>query len=160
MEKQDTTIERLGDVLDKSLKRIDPSGRLAEYSVWPIWNDIVGDVIARNAQPEKIRQATLFVKVSSHVWMQQLQYMKDTIADKLNHKLGGEVVKNIFFYVGEIALPSAESARKSAPPAAEPEPLRGLGEEALSTIKDHDIRRAFQKLFTAHSRRRKALDAR
>jgi predicted nucleic acid-binding Zn ribbon protein len=66
---------------------------------------MVGDIIARNAQPEKIRQGTLFVKVSSHVWMQQLQYMKDQISDKLNQKLGGEVVKNIFFYVGEISPP-------------------------------------------------------
>jgi hypothetical protein len=155
MEKHDSVMERLGNVLDKSLKRIDPSGRLAEYSVWPIWNDMVGDIIARNAQPEKIRQGTLFVKVSSHVWMQQLQYMKDTIADKLNQKLGCEAVKNIFFYVGEIAPPVSESATKPPPAAAEPEPPPTLDEETLSTIKDPDIRRIFQRLFTAHSRRRR-----
>jgi hypothetical protein len=154
VEKHDPAIERLTDVLEKSLKRIDPSGRLAEYSVWPVWNDIVGDIIARNAQPEKIRQGTLFVKVSSHVWMQQLQYMKDQIADKLNQKLGGEVVKNIFFYVGEIALPATDRGAKPFPPAPEPEPV-SLSEAVLNSIKDQDIRRAFQRLFTAHSRRRR-----
>lgn len=152
MEKHDPAIERLADVLEKSLKRIDPSGRLAEYSVWPVWNDIVGDIIARNAQPEKIRQGTLFVKVSSHVWMQQLQYMKDQIADKLNQKLGADVVKNIFFYVGEISLPVSESGAKPFPPQPEP---AVLSEDILTTIKDQDIRRAFQRLFAAHSRRRK-----
>ena len=155
MEKHDPAIERLADVLEKSLKRIDPSGRLAEYSVWPVWNDMVGDIIARNAQPEKIRQGTLFVKVSSHVWMQQLQYMKDQIADKLNQKLNGDVVKNIFFYVGEISLPAPEGGAKPFPPVAEPEPAI-LSETVLSSIQDQDLRRAFQRLFAAHSRRRKA----
>jgi hypothetical protein len=153
MDKHDSVIERLGNVLEKSLKRIDPSGRLAEYSVWPVWNDMVGDIIARNAQPEKIRQGTLFVKVSSHVWMQQLQYMKDTIADKLNHRLGGEVVKNIFFYVGEIARPMTENPTKS--PAAVPEAAANLDEEMLGTIHDAEVRRAFQRLFNAHARRRR-----
>jgi hypothetical protein len=154
MEKHDPAIERLGNVLEKSLKRIDPSGRLAEYSVWPVWNDIVGDIIARNAQPEKIRQGTLFVKVSSHVWMQQLQYMKDQIADKLNQKLGGEVVKNIFFYVGEISPPAPGSGAKAFPPPPEPEPAV-LADNVLASIKDPDLRRAFQRLFAAHSRRHK-----
>lgn len=153
MDKHDSVIERLGSVLEKSLKRIDPSGRLAEYSVWPIWNDMVGEIIARNAQPEKIRQGTLFVKVSSHVWMQQLQYMKDTIADKLNHRLGGEVVKNIFFYVGEIAQPSTGNMEKSSAIVADP--AASLDEQTLSTIHDAEIRRAFQRLFSAHARQRR-----
>ena len=62
MAKHDQQIERLGQVLDKSLKRMEMSTRLDEYGVWPIWNDIVGTTIARNAQPEKIRNGTLFVK--------------------------------------------------------------------------------------------------
>ena len=156
MEKDNSDVERLGNVLEKSLKRIDPSGRLAEYSVWPIWNEMVGDIIARNAQPDKIRQGTLFVKVSSHVWMQQLQYLKDTISEKLNHRLGGEVVKNIFFYVGQIASPIAEPATLSAAPPPTPEPPASLNEETLNSINDAEIRRAFQKLFVAHSRPRKS----
>ncbi len=46
--------------------------------------------------------ALLFVKVSSPVWMQELQFMKEMIADKLNQRLNGEIVKNIFFMVGRI----------------------------------------------------------
>jgi predicted nucleic acid-binding Zn ribbon protein len=89
MAKKDPKIDRLGEVLDNSLKRFQLSPRLDEYRVWPIWNDTVGSTVARNAQPEKIRNGTLFVKVTSPVWMQQLQYMKEMIADKLNHLLRG-----------------------------------------------------------------------
>jgi hypothetical protein len=155
MEKHDP-IEKLGAVLDKSLKRLDPTGRLGEYGVWPIWNEAVGDTIARNAQPEKIRQGTLFVKVSSPVWMQQLQYLKDTIADKINQTLGKEVVKNIFFVIGKVEAKTAAPAGETAePPLLSPPPSKLDEEEMLGSIKDPEIRRALKKLFTASTRKRR-----
>ena len=155
MEKRDPQIEKLAEVLDKSLKRLDPSGRLAEYGVWPIWNETVGSTIARNAQPEKIRQGTLFVRVSSPVWMQQLQFMKETIAEKLNQELGREVVKNVFFFVGRVAAEvPGEKAENPESPASPGSSIK-LDEETLSSIKDPEIRRALKRLFTVHSRKRK-----
>ena len=124
MAKHDLQIERLGQVLDKSLKRMEISTRLDEYGVWPIWNDIVGTTIARNAQPEKIRNGTLFVKVTSPVWMQQLQYMKEMIAEKLNQRLKTDIVRNIFFVVGRVNAETVEIESKSPAPssAAGPDP--------------------------------------
>jgi predicted nucleic acid-binding Zn ribbon protein len=154
VEKRDP-IEKLGEVLEKSLKRLDPSGRLGEYGVWPIWNEAVGDMVARNAQPEKIRQGTLFVKVSSPVWMQQLQYLKETIVEKINRELGKEVVKNIFFVIGKVeAKASGEANEKPEPPVSSAAPSR-LDEETLGAIKDPEIRRALKRLFSASSRNRK-----
>jgi hypothetical protein len=151
MAKKSLPIETLGSVLDQSLKRLDLAARLDEYSVWPIWNDVVGVVIARNAQPEKIRNGTLFVKVSSPVWMQQLQFMKDMIADKLNHRLKGEIVKNIFFMAGRIDVPEAslEPGEQPAPAVAEVP----LNEEFLNSIADPEIRAAFKRLLKSYSRR-------
>src|SRR4249919_2471955 len=114
MAKKDMQIERLADVLEQSLKRLDLTPRLDEYGVWPIWNETVGRTIARNAQPEKIRNGTLFIKVTSPVWMQQLQFMKEMIADKLNQRLKAEVVKNIFFVVGRVNAEAVEIASKPA----------------------------------------------
>src|SRR6266540_7089936 len=118
MVKKNPQLERVGEVLDQSLKRLDLAPRLDEYSVWPIWNEIVGKTIARNAQPEKIRNGTLFVKVTSPVWMQQLQYMKEMIAEKLNQRLKTDVVKNIFFIVGRIHTENAEVESKPTAPSA------------------------------------------
>src|SRR6476661_255241 len=94
---RDSPTMRIGSVLEQSLKRLNLGTQLDEYGVWPIWNDVVGTAVANNAQPERIRNGTLFLKVSSPVWMQQLQYMKELIAEKLNQRLGAELVKNIFF---------------------------------------------------------------
>lgn len=147
-------LERIGEVLEKSLKRLDLGFRLDEYGVWPIWNDIVGSTIARNAQPEKIRNGTLFVKVSSPVWMQQLQFMKEMIAEKLNRRLEREVVKHIFFMVGRVDAPAESSEHRPGPPpaAASTEPC--VSEDFLQSIKDPEIRDAFEKLLKSFARRK------
>ena len=157
MAKRDSQVDRLGEVLDRSIKRLQLSTRLDEYGVWPIWNDIVGQTIARNAQPEKIRNGTLFVKVTSPVWMQQLQFMKEMIAERLNQRLKADVVKNIFFVVGRLnseTFPAESDPRPpspSRPAAAESE----LNEDFLESIQDPEIRQAFKRLLKGYSRRKR-----
>ena len=155
MARKEPQIERLSEVLDKSLKRLDLLGRLDEYGVWPIWNEVVGAAIARNAQPEKIRNGTLFVKVSSPVWMQQLQFMKEMIVEKLNQRLNGEIVKNIFFMVGRIDGPQADLGVNAATQAsgAPAPPVRDTNDDFLQSIEDPEIRDAFKKLLKSFSRR-------
>jgi hypothetical protein len=148
MARKDPTIERLGDVLEISLKRLDLDTRLGDYGVWTIWNDTVGTAIARNAQPEKIRNGTLMVKVSSPVWMQQLQFMKEMIAAKLNEQLKSAVVKNIFFVVGRIDMPPEESL---APVAATAPRL--VDASFMESIDDPQLRETFQKLLSSFARR-------
>jgi len=126
--------ESVGAVLSQSLKRLDLGTRLDEYGVWPIWNDVVGKTVANNAQPEKIRNGTLFIKVSSSVWMQQLQYMKEMIADKLNQRLGAELVKNIFFIVGKIQPIDDAAADVPQKLKEEPAPARKVDTAFLETI--------------------------
>jgi len=151
---KDQQIEKLGTVLDKSLKRLELSPRLDEYGVWPIWNDVVGKPIARNAQPEKIRNGTLFVKVTSPVWMQQLQFMKEMIAGKLNQRLKSQIVKNIFFVIGRIDGDTSEVKSKPATAQIHEPDNSQLDETCLEAVKDPEIRQAFKRLLKGYARRR------
>jgi hypothetical protein len=155
MPKNDSPIERLGQVLDKSLKRLELSPRLDEYGVWPIWNETVGPTIARNAQPEKIRNGTLFVKVTSPVWMQQLQYMKEMISEKLNQRLKTDIVRNIFFVVGRVNAETVEIPSKPAAPSSVAVEESRLSEEFLESVRDPEIRQAFKRLLKRYSQRRR-----
>ena len=147
--------ERLGDLLQQSLRRLELAPQLEAYGIWPVWNDVVGEPVARNAQPEKIRNGTLFVKVSSPVWMQQLQYMKDLIAEKLNQRLRAEVVKNIFFFIGPITS-SASDAEPDLEPAKTPADGDELRDEQfLDSLQDPEIRQAFKRLLRSYARRKK-----
>jgi len=152
---KDPQIEKLGTVLDKSLKRLELSPRLDEYGVWPIWNDVVGKPIARNAQPEKIRNGTLFVKVTSPVWMQQLQFMKEMIAEKLNQRLKSQIVKNIFFVIGRIDGDTNEVKSKPATAQVHEPDNSQLDETFLESLNDPEIRQAFKKLLKSYARRRR-----
>jgi hypothetical protein len=154
MPKTDPQIERLGQVLQKSLQRLELSTRLDEYGVWPIWNDVVGPTIARNAQPEKIRNGTLFIKVTSPVWMQQLQYMKEMIAERLNQRLKTNLVKNLFFVVGQVNIESVEGESKPTPESSTPLQDR-LNEDFLESVPDPEIRQAFKRLLKSYSRRQR-----
>ena len=157
MSSKDSPIERLGAVLNKSLKRLDLGTRLDEYGVWPIWNDVVGTAVASNAQPEKIRHGTLFIKVSSPVWMQQLQYMKDVIAEKLNQRLGAELVKNIFFVVGKIEPLDTQDKNGAAPPLKDGTP-QDVDAAFLDSISDPEIRQAFERMMKSFAKRKPKSD--
>lgn len=154
MAKKDPQIAQVGEVLEKSLKRLDPSGRLDDYGVWPIWNETVGPTIARNAQPEKIRNGILFVKVTSPVWMHELQYMKEMIADKLNQKLRAKTVENIFFVLGRVEEDKREVQIKPQPPTSPASSETKLEDNALEPVHDPEIRRALKRLFESYVRRR------
>lgn len=153
MSRHDSKIDRLGEVLDLSLKRLELAPRLDEYGVWPVWNEVVGEPIARNAQPEKIRNGTLFIKVSSPVWMQQLQFMKEIITEKLNHRLSSEVVKNIFFVVGKIDAETQQAAIDRTAQNAPPPDDSPVDEAFLEAIKDPQIKQAFKRLMKGYARR-------
>jgi hypothetical protein len=157
MAKNDYPVARLGEILDQSLKRLDLAPQLEAYGIWHIWREVVGTPIAGNAQPEKFRNGTLFVKVSSPVWMQQLQFMKDLLAEKLNERLRANLVKNIFFVVGTLAIIDAE---------AENEPVRAkpladsdgkIDDPFLESVQDPEIRQAFKKLLRGYAPRKKTL---
>jgi predicted nucleic acid-binding Zn ribbon protein len=154
MAKKIPQLERIGEVLDKSLKRLELSSQLDQYGIWPIWNDVVGKPIARNAQPEKIRNGILFVKVSSPVWMQQLQFMKQMIADKLNQRLRSEVVKNIFFVVGRIDSDIGDDETRPARPQKQDVENSQLDETFLGLVKDSDVRQAFTRLLRSYARQK------
>jgi len=148
-------MERLGEVLDQSLRRLDLAPQIEAYGIWPVWNEVVGKPIARNAQPEKIRNGTLFVKVSSPVWMQQLQFMKELIAEKINQRMRAEVVRNIFFVVGTITVTDAEPDGELADAPVESDVK--IDEQFLDSVEDPELREAFKKLLRSYARRKKKL---
>jgi len=144
-------MEKITDILDRSLKKVPrASRRLEDYAIWSIWNDTVGPTVARNAQPEKLRDGTLFVKVSAPTWMQQLQYMKELITEKLNERLQRSVVRKIFFVVG--TLPSQKRVESAAPES--PVDASHIPEAELSSLKDPGLEECLRKLIVAHLKRR------
>jgi hypothetical protein len=136
-------LQRIGVILERTLRDMSLEGKLKEHEVWNAWDGVVGKHVSRNAQPESIRNKILFVRVSTSPWMQQLSYMGEGIVEALNKRLGGPIVQGIRFKLGDIPPKS-----KTTPPhrgLLHTIPPLGKGaarkiQETLSPIKDVHMR--------------------
>jgi len=68
--------------------------------IWKVWDEVVGDPIADHARPSWIKDGRLRVKVSDPIWLQELEFVEETIKERLNTKLGRKAVKKIEFRIG------------------------------------------------------------
>ena len=89
--------EPLGGVLRALIERLPIRERLREYAIWPHWPEVVGTTIAQHARPVRIRRGRLCIAVDNAVWMQELQFLKETIRTRLNARVGADVVVDVFF---------------------------------------------------------------
>lgn len=73
--------------------------KLKGYQAINCWEEVVGEEIARHSQPIKIQDQTLFLKVKSSVWANELNLKKGELIQKFNLKAGEEIISNILFKV-------------------------------------------------------------
>lgn len=139
----------LSGIIQESLTGLGLSERLHEAEIWRIWPDVVGDVLACRASPVRIIKGTLTVAVSSAPWMQELRFMTAMMKEKLNNRLGAEVVREIVLKAGRVSPPPSETPDEVLP-------LRQLTllqtkriEEQAAGIEDLETRLAFIELMRA-----------
>jgi predicted nucleic acid-binding Zn ribbon protein len=96
----------LGTVLQQAVEASGIDVDLDAYRLWQKWDEVVGPAIAQNTRPEAIKGKLLLVNVSSAPWMQQLQFLKPELIQKLNEMLGKELVENIRFQIGKVDNPT------------------------------------------------------
>ena len=123
---------RLADALRQVLQRIDPDRRLPAFRVWALWAEAVGDAVAAHAEPAGFRDGVLSVRVASAAWMQELQFMKEALRERLNERLGAALIRDIYFVSGRVA----------APPVPAPPAVREDCDEppvALPALQDPDL---------------------
>ncbi len=96
-------------ILEKTLEALEIDIPLKGYSIFGAWREIVGELVAHQTQPRAIRNRILFLDVSHPTWMQQLQFLKPTLLEKINHYLGQPLIQEIRFKLGKISPPSSPS---------------------------------------------------
>ena len=89
--------EEIGKILTRSLRNLGIERRLKEESIVLNWNRLVGERIASQANPLKIRDSILFVRVENASWRNELFFMKRKIIEQLNQSVRGNVIKDIVF---------------------------------------------------------------
>jgi len=77
------------------------------------WDRLVGDALAKVAQPLRLEGGTLWVAVKSSAWAQELQFQKATLLQRLNQEAGSDCFQEIRFVV-RAQLPRRELRTEGA----------------------------------------------
>ncbi len=93
-------LSHIGNILQNVMRTCRNDSDLDMTQIWDMWDSAIGKEISQNAQPAAFKGQLLVVHVTSSTWVQQLQFLKKDIIDKVNHTLEKELVKDIRFKIG------------------------------------------------------------
>ncbi len=124
------------------------------------WIDIVGEQVARYAQPVSLKEKVLTVVAYDSVWKHHLEVCKESLLVKINRGRPLPLVEKILVRVGEVPEPQAVlnrnhhllgkiKGRGARLKAKQKSPLRSLTPEEKEFIKqlpDNDLRRLGAKI--------------
>ncbi|MGH7856252.1 MAG: DUF721 domain-containing protein, partial [Candidatus Binatia bacterium] len=116
---------RAGGVLSELVERLEFRDRLREHRVWTVWEEVVGEILAARAEPIRIEDGKLVVRVANSAWMQELQFLKEEIRARLNERLGSRVVRNIYLVLGGVRRGRPESDQRE---------VHAVDEEAIAAL--------------------------
>jgi len=134
-------------ILEQTLKGLELNGPIKTHSIWGAWSKIVGEPIALQTQPHAIRNRILFVDVSHSTWVQQLQFLKPTLLEKINSFLGEPLIEDIRFKVGKLPPPNTQP-REQGKEREEKLDRKTMDriERTIENITDAEVKRGFQEL--------------
>jgi hypothetical protein len=140
----------LGDVVRDELTVLGLADRLREADIWRLWPEVVGEAIAARAMPVRIIKGTLTIAVSSGPWKQELNFLKAMMIEKLNERLGSQLVREIVLKSGSVTA-FIEDALEEAPRKKKLTARQLLQiDEQSASISDPETRVAFAALMKAH----------
>jgi predicted nucleic acid-binding Zn ribbon protein len=87
----------IGEAMKGYLSRAGLKDRLEQSGVIEDWAGLVGPQIAQATEPERVtKDGTLYVRVSSAAWMQELQLMTPTVLARLRER--SKAIKEIRYH--------------------------------------------------------------
>jgi len=137
----------IGSILEKTLKALEIDVPLKTYSIWSAWGDIVGESVALHTQPRSIRNRILFIDVSHPTWIQQLQFLKPTLLEKINNFLGESPIQDIRFKLGKISptIPSPSKTHVLEDENLDKETLSRI-ENLVQKVDDEGVRKGLREV--------------
>ncbi|MCF6291092.1 MAG: DUF721 domain-containing protein [Desulfobacterales bacterium] len=126
------------------------------HRVFLFWEQAVGPDISCQAQPQRIRNTTLWVQVRDPIWMQQLHLQKILLLERLNQRLTKARLTDIRFTINtnlKTMAPAPETRPRDLPLKKEIDPQKKQqGERLVAGLKNDEIRAALQSLWDTFHR--------
>ena len=143
---RDRDVSKLKDLLGPVGKKLRLEDPAAAGSIWRRWPQMVGDDVARNAEPTSLKEGVLRIRTSSPTWATEMSYLANDIKDRVNEALGKPLVREV--KVWTTPEPIRRAQRDADHSATSPGSL-----PSKTPAKDPET--AFQRAFQAWSKKRK-----
>jgi hypothetical protein len=131
-------VNDLSSLLPGFLRQLHFNEELTSEFVIALWENIVGESLAQNARPLRMRESTLVLTVSSEAWKKELFSLRFEILKRLEKLLGTSRVSAL-----ELRVDPWMTA--VSPPLAEPPPCEVAEEPTglpLESISDPELSRS------------------
>jgi hypothetical protein len=147
--------EHIGTILKQLFSEQEWEEQLKASLTLLQWQEVVGTQIARQSQPEYLKDGILHVRVENSVWLNHLRFLGEELRHKLNKKLSSSSVEisEIRFRQGPldpVTTPPVSTEPKAPTitraPSEPPPPLDPEQQRLLETIPDSDLRKALEML--------------
>jgi len=114
-------MDQLGALLRHAVNLLPQRQELKESLALALWEQAVGEALAKNTKPLRLYRSTLIVIVPSQAWRKELHLMRTEIVTKINENAGFRLIQDIEFRVDlnftilPVALPQADSKSTTEP---------------------------------------------
>ena len=90
-------VKQLKKAIEEAIEGAGIKSELHQESAVTLWGAVVGRAVSSVTKDEGVDSGTLVVRVESSVWRQELHMQKKEMINKLNKKIGAEVIREIRF---------------------------------------------------------------
>jgi len=92
-----SSLENISTILNSFLSKKGYLSFCIENDILKKWNEIVGEEVSSISLCDHIENNTLYVRVLSSSWRNEIQFFKDDILCKINNEYNCKSIKDIVF---------------------------------------------------------------
>jgi len=153
-----TPLQPIGEIVHRILKKNNIHLPTEGVLLKKAWNQAVGPMIALQTRPDRITRGALYVKVSTPVWMHQLQFLKEDILEKFKEQWQQNAipVSHIHFSIGAIGPPGKREETFFQPTTVLLKDRDwALIAESLQMVRDPELKEILERVMTKEMSRRR-----
>ena len=138
-------------LLRDMLKKYGLEPQIRFYQLIDHWEKLVGPQIAMHTLPAQLKFRKLTLHVDSSAWMNQLNYLKEELMEKINRELGQDWVKEVYLKIGPVVKPKEENSGEEIPGKLKgslPPDQAALVEKWVEIIEDPLLKEKFRQVMT------------
>jgi len=136
--------QQIGGTIQDLLANLDTGSHFEFVRLIRLWPEVVGETIARRTEVSSLKFHTAVVKVSTAMWIQELNLMRPQILSRVKAAMRNDAVRDLRFVLGRLSRRERKHLRTVGRIARKP--------IQLPELRDPELRRAFADLIEAWGR--------